>query len=167
VTARRIGIALCVAVLCASGTYVFVYLYRWEWNRALISAAFFIAAEVALGTVAILDRLRALHTDVQGLRAASAEPDPAVLARIREAAPEPSTPFAWLAPDEARMGVFVPVLMGAGVVLSGVAWLVERLAKATARPTLERGLATRLTALSLPDGGLLPREPAPSVLDLR
>jgi hypothetical protein len=50
----------------------------------------------------------------------------------------------------------VPVLIGMGVVASGLAWLVERLARATAGPALERGLAARLTALSWPAGGLVP-----------
>ena len=145
-SARRIGLGLGIAVLCSSGAYVFVYLYRWEWNRALVAAAFFIAAEVALGLVAVIDRLRAL----------SAAVDAKVLGRIQEAAPPRSNPFKWLTPEDGTVGVFVPVLMGAGVVLSGVAWMVERLAGATAKPTLERALAARLSALSLPKGGLLP-----------
>jgi hypothetical protein len=53
------------------------------------------------------------------------------------------------------MGVFVPVLMGMGVVASALAWVIERLARATARPALERRLAARLAPLSWPDGGLV------------
>ena len=41
--ARRLGMLATIAVMAASGSYVFVYLYRWEWNRALISAAIFVA----------------------------------------------------------------------------------------------------------------------------
>ena len=74
-----------------------------------------------------------------------------MLGHIREAAPEPSKPFAWLDPHDQRMGVFVPVLMGAGLVMSGLAWLIERLARRTAGPALERGLAGQLSALALPD----------------
>jgi hypothetical protein len=161
VTPRRIGSALGLAVMCSSGAYVFVYLYRWEWNRALVAAALFIATEVALGFVAVLDRLRSL----------SAAVDQRVLARVQEAAPPPSQPFGWLNPEDGTVGVFVPVLMGAGVVLSGVAWLVERLAGATAKPTLERSLALRLSQLGLPAGGLLPApasaRPERSPLDFR
>jgi hypothetical protein len=51
--------------------------------------------------------------------------------------------------------VFIPVLLGAGVLLSGVATAVERIAGATARPVLERRLALRLQPLALPTGGLL------------
>lgn len=155
--ARRIGLALGFAVLLSSGAYVFVYLYRWEWNRALVAAAFFIAAEVALGFVTVLDKLRHL----------SAAVDPQVLGRLQETAPPPSKPFGWLAPEDGTVGVFVPVLMGAGVVLSGVAWLVERLAGATAKPTMERSLAARLSTLALPAGGLLPVQPERSPLDFR
>ncbi len=46
--------------------------------------------------------------------------------------------------------MFVPVLLGAGVVLSALAWVVERLARVTAGAALERGLAVRLAVLSLP-----------------
>jgi hypothetical protein len=76
-----------------------------------------------------------------------------VLARVREAAPEPRNPFKWLSPD--RSNVFVPVLLGAGVIVSGIAWLVERIARATAGSSLERGLAVRLEPLAPPKGGLL------------
>ena len=34
-------------VAAISGTYLVVYLYRWEWNRAVISGVFFLAAEIA------------------------------------------------------------------------------------------------------------------------
>jgi hypothetical protein len=47
------------------------------------------------------------------------------------------------------------VLLGAGALLSGVAWVVERLARATAGRSAEQGLARRLGALDLPAGGLL------------
>ena len=39
-----------LAALVGSGAYVFVYIYRWEWNRALIMLGFFVATEVALST---------------------------------------------------------------------------------------------------------------------
>ena len=50
--ARKIGLLGALATLVASGAYVFVYLYRWEWNRAQVSAAIFIAAEVGAGGLA-------------------------------------------------------------------------------------------------------------------
>ena len=51
--------------------------------------------------------------------------------------------------------MFIPVLLGAGAVLSALAWVVERLARATAGRAAEQGLATRLGALEPPTGGLL------------
>lgn len=148
--ARQVGRLVAVVVLVASGAYVFVYLYRWEWNRALIAAALFIAIEVALLAASVLERLRGLAQAVERLDAQRGSP-PAVLARIREAAPEPASPFAWLKPDGSQMGVFVPVLLGAGIVMSGLAWVVERVATRTATPVLERGLAARMAALRPPD----------------
>ena len=46
--------------MAASGAYVFVYLYRWEWNRALVSGVIFLAAEIALLGALILDRVARL-----------------------------------------------------------------------------------------------------------
>jgi hypothetical protein len=129
--------------------YFFVYLWRWEWNRALIAGVLFVAAEVAMASAVVLSRLRRLEDRLQA-------PDPAILARIRETAPPPRDHFEWLSPKSGRVGVFVPVLIGMGVVASGLAWLVERLARATAGPALERGLAARLTPLAWPAGGLVP-----------
>ena len=154
-TAKRIGYAVGAAVLLSSGSYIFVYLYRWEWNRALMAAALFVATEVALLAAVVLERLRSLHAAVDDLR--TRKPAPQVLERIRESAPAPPEHFAWLKPDSSSFGVFVPVLMGAGILLSGLAWLVERIASRTATPALEHGLAARLGALGLPDGLLDPQ----------
>ena len=35
--------------LLASGTYVVIYLDRWEWTRALFVTMIFVIAEIALG----------------------------------------------------------------------------------------------------------------------
>jgi hypothetical protein len=157
VNARRLAVALAATTLAGSGAYLFVYLYRWEWNRALIAGVFFLAAEVALGFAAVLKRLRDLRP----------APSPLVVERIRATAPPARDHFAWLTPSSERFSVFVPVLMGAGVVLSGIAWAVERLARWTARPVLEHRLAGRLGELELPYDGLVPEIPRePSGLDL-
>jgi hypothetical protein len=145
----RIAGALGGAMMFFTALYFFVYLWRWEWNRALIAGVLFVAVEVAMASALVLGRLRRVEDRLPA-------PDPAVLARIRETAPPARDYFEWLAPKSGRVGVFVPVLIGMGVVASGLAWLVERLARATAGPTLERGLAARLTALAWPAGGLVP-----------
>ncbi|MGH9223831.1 MAG: hypothetical protein ACRD2W_08630 [Acidimicrobiales bacterium] len=148
--ARRIGRLTGVVVLLAGAMYFLVYLWRWEWNRAVVAGIIFLAAEIGLSTVAVLDRIRGL-----GAPDGSGRPDPDVLATIRSTAPPPRDHFAWLSPGTGRMGVFVPVLMGMGVVVSALAWLVERLSRATAGSALERGLAARLAPLSWPQGGLI------------
>ena len=56
--ARRLGVLVAVITLLASGGYFFVYLYRWEWNRAQVSAAIFIAAEIGIVAWLLTDRIR-------------------------------------------------------------------------------------------------------------
>ena len=146
---RRISGILGGAVLASTAVYFFVYLWRWEWNRALIAGMLFIATEVAVAAGVVLNRLNSLEDRLTA-------PDPAVLARIRESAPPTRDHFEWLSPKSGQLGVFVPVLIGMGVVASGLAWLVERLARVTAGPVLERGLAARLGPLAWPAGGLVP-----------
>jgi hypothetical protein len=150
-TARFIRSLLGGVTLAASGAYSFVYLYRWEWNRALMSAAIFVAAEVAVMGSVLAERLKAIN------RRLDARDDDARrqrVERIRETAPPARVGFDWLARPQ-QMNVFVPVLMGAGVLLSGLAWVVERVARATVRPVAERGLAAQLDALTLPAAGFL------------
>ncbi|HEX2196051.1 MAG TPA: hypothetical protein VHJ76_03915 [Actinomycetota bacterium] len=149
-SAKRLAYAVMTVVLAASGTYMFVYLYRWEWNRTLIAGIFFVAAEIGLVGATILERLKKIESRIE---TRAAEP-PSALPHIQETAPEPKAGFKWLARTDGT-NVFVPVLMGAGFVVSGIAWVVERLAHATARPAMERGLAWRLQPLSLPEGGFV------------
>ena len=155
--AGRLAAILGVAVLVATGLYFFVYLWRWEWNRALIAGVLFVATETAMATASVLGRLRRIDDRLAAV-------DPRVLGRIRESAPPPHDHFEWLSPKSGHMGVFVPVLIGMGVVASGLAWLVERLARATAGPVLERGLAGRLAPLSWPADGLLPADDDPAAM---
>lgn len=150
---RRLGAVVLVVTLIATGSYVFVYLYRWEWNRAIMSGVLFVAAELALVGWHLAGRLSTVDRRLEALEAERQERR---LERIRESAPGPSVSFEWLARPE-QMSVFVPVLMGAGIVISAVAWAVERLARATAQPVAEQALASRLAPLSLPPDGFLAR----------
>jgi hypothetical protein len=178
------GVSRVVTVLAAAacGVYTLVYLYRWEWHRAILAAVFLVVAEVALATVAVLRRLTALDRRLSGLaetvgaggrgtptgwREVDARPglEPEVLVRLRDAAPDRRPPFAWLEPD--RLGVFLPILLGAGLLASAAAWVVEGLARATAQPALERRLAARLGVFALPAGGLLGAGPGAPVLPAR
>ncbi|MGH9155185.1 MAG: hypothetical protein ACRD1K_04910 [Acidimicrobiales bacterium] len=161
--ARRLGWTFGAATLAGAGAYLLIYLYRWEWNRALTAGVFVLIAEVALVGAAVLERLGGME---QRLAASVPVAAPAgtdrALRVLRDTAPPPRDHFAWLAPRTDQLGVFVPVMMGAGALLSGLAWLVERLARRTARPLLEQKLAHRLGALSLPEGGLV--GPAPTAV---
>jgi hypothetical protein len=162
-----------VSAAAACAVYTIVYLYRWEWHRAIVAGIFLLVAEVALATAALMRRLGALErrlTDqVAAGRSRAAEPSPAVLERVREAAPAPRPPFAWLGPDLLgdRLGVFLPILLGAGVLASAAAWAVESLARATAGPVLERRLTSRLVTFDLPAGGLLGTTPAGPTTTMR
>ena len=51
--------------------------------------------------------------------------------------------------------VFITFLVGGGVILSGVAWVVDRLAAKTTTPIGEGRLAAQLEAISYPRGGLV------------
>jgi len=159
-TARRLGLIAALVTMAGSGWYVFVYLYRWEWNRALISGVIFLAAEIGLMGALVIRRLARIERRLDELPSGSRprQADPAVLGRLREGAPPRREPFAWLGRRPDRVSVFVPVLLGAGVVLSGLAWLVERVARHVTGPVAERGLARRLQALALPPGGFLARD---------
>ena len=159
---RKLRYTVLLGAVAATGVYLFVYLVRWEWHRALVAGVLFVAAELALAAAAILDRLRSIQAAVEAGMPVEANPDAATLAHLREAAPEPRTNFDWLSRPGSEMSVFVPILLGAGVVLSGVAWVVERVARATATPGLERGLALRLAPIGLP-AGTLTGAPAPAL----
>ena len=149
--ARRLGTLVAVVTLLASGAYFFVYLYRWEWNRAQVSAAIFIAAEIGIVASLLTNRMRRIERRLDRI---GSEREQRRLQIIRTTAPPPRVSFAWLARTD-RTSVFIPVLLGAGAVLSALAWVVERVAKATAGRAAEAGLASRLGLLELPANGLL------------
>ena len=156
--AGRLAKLVLGVVVAASGTYVLVYVGRWEWNRAILAGVFFLAAEVAGAAVILVDRLNRIERRMDRAVGDVARPPdvapPPALARIMETAPPPSDPFAWLRPRSDQLGVFVPILMGVGVVASALAWLVERVARMTAGSAMERGLAERLRVLAWPDRAL-------------
>lgn len=151
---HRLGRVLSGVVLVAAGSYVFIYLVRWEWNRALIAGLFFLAAELVLIADVLLARFADLGRQIEADRAR--EQTTALAARLRANRPETPGPFAWLAPDRDRLDVFLPILIGAGVVLSAVAYLVEQVSRVTAVPVAEHELARGLSTMALPIEGLAP-----------
>jgi hypothetical protein len=148
---RKFGWLLGTATLAFTGIYTIVYVYRWEWNRALFVGMMFVAVEVAAALALLLRRINQLEQRLEQ------EPDAQVVARLRESAPERNH-FAWLERSMTETNVFITVLLGAGVLLSGVTWIVDRVATRTARPTLERRLARRFAGAAFPDRPLVPAD---------
>lgn len=151
---RRLARLLALVVLVFSGSFVVIYLLRWEWNRALTAGVFFIAAELFLATDLLLRRIAAVE---ERLGDAEQREDVASLAAmLRRHRPRTPGPFAWLTSDRDQTFVLVPILLGAGIILSGVAFLVERLSRVAAAPVAEHELARGLAGMALPRGGLSP-----------
>lgn len=152
---RLMSRTLAWVVLVVSGLYVLVYLWRWEWDRALIAGIFFLGSLVVVSTLAVLDAVRRLSVRLdrveQRERAAAARAARTVRRANEERA---ARHFDWLREPPDRLGVFVPVLLGTGALLSGLAYLIERAAGAVATATVDR----RTAELLVPD---LPLGPGP------
>jgi hypothetical protein len=136
-----------LATLVTAAAYMVVSLSRWEWNRALFFGLIILIAEVGLATALILRKLGQLT-----LPQAS---DPEVAEIVRDARPPAPDRFAWLRESSQRTNVFITFLVGGGVVLSAIAWVVDRIASNTATPRGEAKLAALLSPISYPRGGLL------------
>ncbi|WLW55880.1 hypothetical protein [Streptomyces sp. YU58] len=151
---RKVAYVFGGLAAAGAGTYLVIYLYRWQWQRALICGVLLLVVEVLLLGLVTLGRLtrieeRLRDTDRRQREAEARQED--VLTRLRQpAAAREETRFRWLADPADRTYVFVPVLMVTGVVLTGLAWVVQKVASATARPA-ERRLAGRLAVLAAPD----------------
>ncbi|WP_221360812.1 hypothetical protein [Streptomyces beigongshangae] len=147
---RRVAFLFGGAAAAGAGTYLVVYLYRWQWQRAILSGVLLLVVEVLLLGIVLLGRLARIE---ERLRDADRRQED-VLARLREEetpAGKAGERFRWLDDPTSRTYVFVPVLMVTGAVLSGLAWVVQRVASVTARPAAERRLAGRLAVLAAPD----------------
>jgi hypothetical protein len=151
---HRLARLLALVVLGFAGTYVIVYLLRWEWNRALIAGLFFLAAELYLLGDVLLGRVNRLEAQLR--RTEESEQISALAAQLRRHRPPPRGPFDWLTPDRDKTYVLVPILLGAGIILSAVAFVVERLSRVTAAPVAEHELARGLASMALPSAGLAP-----------
>jgi hypothetical protein len=146
----KLGWFIGAVTLAASGIYVGVYLYRWEWNRALFVAIVFVALLVVMSTAIVLRRLSRLEH-----RNGFDGNDAIVMEHLRAAAPQHHR-FAWLERSVSQSNIFITALLGGGVVVSGVAWVVDRLAAKTVNPGVDQKLAQQLRDLRFPVGGLVP-----------
>jgi hypothetical protein len=144
---KVIGWLAGLATLLTAAVYMVVSLNRWEWNRALFFGLIILIAEVALATALVLRKLdRILHGH---------EVDAEVEQIIRASRPSSPDRFAWLKESQNRTNVFITFLVGGGIVLSGVAWVVDKVAAQTATPHGEAKLARSLGAIAYPSGGLV------------
>ncbi|MDT0342945.1 hypothetical protein [Streptomyces litchfieldiae] len=154
------------AAALGAAAYLVIYLYRWQWQRTIMSGVLLLIVEVLLLGLAVLDRVGRLERRLAEGDRRQEEILEQLRAAERDQRPGPGGPrFAWLTRDldrdRGRTFVFVPVLMVAGVALSGLAWVVERIARVTVTPAGRRRLAGRLAPLAAPPGG-----PSAAVPDL-
>ncbi|MET9733680.1 hypothetical protein ABZZ79_24435 [Streptomyces sp. NPDC006458] len=152
---KRLVFAFAGMAATGAAMYFVVYLYRWQWQRAVLCGVLLLVVEVLLLGLMLMGRLarieeRVRDTDRRQREAVDRQED--VLARLQRGTrgQETTDRFRWLDEPAERTYVFVPVLMVTGVLLSGIAWLVQRIATRAARPA-ERHMAGRLAVLSAPD----------------
>ena len=136
-----------VGTLIAGLAYMVVSLNRWEWNRALFFGLIVLIAEVALGIGLVLRKLGQLER--------GKPVDPLVASILRDTRPATPDRFAWLKSSTGQMNVFITFLVGGGVLLSAIAWVVDRIASRTAAAAGDERLAAELSSISYPRGGLL------------
>ena len=137
-----------VGTLVVSAAYMVVSLNRWEWNRALFFGLIVLIAEVALATGLVLRRLGQLDDRER--------PDPETLAVLRGTRPSAPDRFEWLkASTRGQLSVFITFLVGGGILVSGAAWVVDRVGARTSTPIAEDRLARKLGLISYPAGGLV------------
>jgi hypothetical protein len=147
-TVRRTAVVVLLVTLVTAAWYFFAYLVWWEWNRAVIAGILLVVAEIGLVTILLLSRL-----DRIGRHGAEISRVERIKARL-DAAPHTSRTLKWLR-DPQQLGVFIPVLLGAGLLASGTAWVVARIARLTSRGGTTGSLSKDLARLAPPQGGFL------------
>lgn len=136
-----------IGTLLAGAFYMVVSLNRWEWNRALFFGLIVVIAEIGLATGLVLRRLARFEY--------SMKVDPTVQHVLRETRPPSRDRFAWMRESTGGLNVFITFLVGGGIILSAVAWVVDRVASKTSSPAGEERLARQISKISYPSGGLL------------
>lgn len=134
----------------AAGVYSVISLNRWEWSRALYFGLVVLVAEVGLATGLVLRKL-----DQQAEVDASERDEVRdILRRSRVS----RNRFRWLAPEKvaSRSNVFITMVVSGGILLSGLAWLLDKVAANTTTSLQEGRLAGDLTRIAYPADGLLP-----------
>lgn len=139
-----------IATFFGALAYSIISLNRWEWNRALFFGLVVLVAEIGLATGLVLRKLDRMSL---GDRQREQEEVRSVLRETRV----PRNRFAWLEPKEvlSRSNVFITMLVGGGVILSGLAWLLDKVAARTTTSLEEGRLAGDLSRIAYPEDGLL------------
>jgi MFS family permease len=137
-----------IGTMIAGALYMVVSLNRWEWNRALFFGLIVLIAEVGLATALVLRRLARIEYQINRVE------DPEVRTILRDTRPSRDR-FAWLRQSSTQLNVFITFLVGGGVLISAIAWVVDRVASNTTSPAGEENLVRRLSPISYPSGGLL------------
>lgn len=134
----------------AAGVYSVISLNRWEWSRALYFGLVVLVAEVGLATGLVLRKL-----DRQAEEDAVERDEVRDILRTSRVSHDR---FRWLAPDQvvSRSNVFITMVVGGGILLSGLAWLLDKVAANTTTSLQEGRLAGDLTRIAYPSDGLLP-----------
>jgi hypothetical protein len=138
-----------IGTAAAALMYMVVSLNRWEWNRALFFGLIVLIAEVGLATGLVLRKLGQIQFSQRH------PPDQALREILRAARPAAPDRFAWLRESTRRMNVFITFLVGGGVLLSGVAWVVDKVGAKTSNQVGEQRLARQLGSIAYPKGGML------------
>lgn len=156
---RFVAWAVALITLVVAGVYTMVSLARWEWTRALFFAIVFVAAEVMVVAAALFARLGRLEQELVELgRRPTSPPVPSRSASLQalRATRGDHDRFAWLRPDPedvaSRTNVFITLMVGGGVILSGGAWLLDKLASRTVDPRREASLGRQLDEIAYPRG---------------
>jgi hypothetical protein len=138
-----------IGTLLAAAAYMVVSLNRWEWNRALFFGLIVLIAEVGLSTGLVLRKL----TQVQYSQ--RHPPDAAIRDILAASRPPSPDRFAWLRESTRHMNVFITFLVGGGIILSGAAWVFDKVGAKTSNQVGEQRLARQLDTIAYPKGGLL------------
>jgi hypothetical protein len=157
-TLAAAGRLILASTVLLAGWHTVYYLYNWQWVRAQIAGIAFVATLVIAATWFLLARMDRLQRDIDRrlaqLEAAATGQHPATDASSNRVMGSPPD-FSWLDPafspphrqsllipaaavalsGAPRTSVFIPILLGAGLVLSIVAGLVERTAATVHSPS--------------------------------
>jgi hypothetical protein len=162
-TLAVVGKLILASTILLAGWHTVYYLYNWQWARAQIAGIAFIATLVIGAAWFLLTRMDRLQRDIDRrlaeMEAVVSGRHTAVGASSNRVVGSPPD-FSWLDPafspphrqslllpaaavglagGSPRISVFIPILLGAGLVLSIVAGLVER-AAAALHPPAETGV---------------------------